>query len=219
MFFFPSEQPGFLLFLVLCCPTSKLEPVSFFLSFEGDEIGRRRIIRRTDRCRLGRNVVAWLRWITIILMNERIDWWTHVFDGWKAWLTIYKRRVRAHCPRSCNRKRAINRRERKTLLVAGREVSRLNVRRWCEAAIRETVRSNPDSFSRGGWRNEEKENLFDRWQSIHFIFRNPKNLRLNASRCVARRSRNSFGRISIGIVLREIRKNEFNLCNIRVSFE
>lgn len=152
-------------------------------------------------------------------MNERIDWWTHVFDGWKAWLTIYKRRVRAHCPRSCNRKRAINRRERKTLLVAGREVSRLNVRRWCEAAIRETVRSNPDSFSRGGWRNEEKENLFDRWQSIHFIFRNPKNLRLNASRCVARRSRNSFGRISIGIVLREIRKNEFNLCNIRVSFE
>lgn len=35
--------------------------LSFFLSFEGDEIGRRRIIRRTDRCRLGRNVVAWLR--------------------------------------------------------------------------------------------------------------------------------------------------------------
>ena len=151
-------------------------------------------------------------------MNERIDWWTHVFDGWKAWLTIYKRRVRAHCPRSCNRKRAINRRERKTLLVAGREVSRLNVRRWCEAAIRETVRSNPDSFSRGGWRNEEKkENLFDRWQSIHSIFRNPKNLRLNASRCVARRSRNSFGRISIGIVLREIRHVRMNL--ICVTFE
>lgn len=32
MFFFPSEQPGFLLFLVLCCPTSAtrtLEPVFF----------------------------------------------------------------------------------------------------------------------------------------------------------------------------------------------